>query len=136
VMMSDFKERYNSISSTDPNLYYVQNELVNAGGDPIKEYIIDIKSLSDSIGKYIEKSKDEKLKSEKEAETNINELAIQNIGGIPTIRFVFDIIAKDMEKFLAMIAEVSIRAEEHHKNPSVVSRFMTKNKSTEGRSEE
>src|SRR5690606_34167637 len=29
VMMSDFKERYNSISSTDPNLYYVQNELVN-----------------------------------------------------------------------------------------------------------
>jgi hypothetical protein len=92
-----------------------------------KSYIaIDLTRFYTKLFRYREKIKENKKQVSDVVIEQINQLTLQNLGMIPTIYNVFEILCRDIDLFFNILRDTSIAAEQHHDKyyNLIISRFQ------------
>lgn len=93
----------------------IVNELVSSISIPQKSYLVlDITTFYVELYRKKLKSIEKRKILSKSINTVINNSILENLGMIPTIYNIFEIILNDVDKFFNILKETSKSAEEHH----------------------
>lgn len=101
------------------------------GQGDVRQVSLDISELYGYLQRSRGELAEEKSSAEDQVEEQLNQLSITTLGAIPTAGFIFEVICKDIEKFFALLMDVSQQAEQHHANPNVLAQFNRNNVSAQ-----